>query len=132
MSFTDPIGDLLTRLRNAARARHSTVTIPGSTLKRRVAEILRDEGFVDSVEWLDEGPQGTLTVRLRYESPRRPAIAGLRRESKPSLRRYVGKDEIPFVMGGLGVAILSTSKGVLTDQQARKAGVGGELICTVW
>ncbi|MFN7955492.1 MAG: 30S ribosomal protein S8 [bacterium] len=132
MSLTDPVGDMLARIRNAARARHATLTIPGSTLKRRVAEILRDEGYVESVEWKDEGPQGALVIKLRYEGPRRPAIVGMRRESRPSIRRYVAKDEIPFVMGGLGIAILSTSKGVLTDQQARKAGVGGELICTVW
>ncbi len=132
MSFTDPIGDMLTRIRNAARARHAAVEIPGSTLKRRVAEILRDEGYVDDVQWNDVGPQGSLSITLRYEGPRRPAIAGIKRVSKPSLRRYVSKDEIPHVMGGLGVAILSTSRGVLTDQQARKAGVGGEIICTVW
>ncbi len=132
MSLTDPVGDMLARIRNAARARHASLSIPGSTLKRRIAEILRDEGYVESVDWQDEGPQGAIVIKLRYENPRRPAIAGLRRESRPSIRRYVAKDEIPFVMGGLGIAILSTSKGVLTDQQARKAGVGGELICSVW
>lgn len=132
MSMTDPIADLLTRIRNAAQARHATTDIPGSKLKRRVAEILVEEGYLDAVEWLDDGKQGTIRVTLKYANGQLPVIEGLERASRPSRRFYVGKDEIPYVLRGLGVAILSTSKGVMTDQQARDAGVGGELLVRVW
>lgn len=132
MSMTDPIADLLTRIRNAAQARHATTDIPGSKLKRRVSEILVAEGYLESVEWIDDEKQGTIRVALKYSDAQKPIIEGIERVSKPSRRTYVGKDEIPYVLRGLGVAILSTSKGVLTDQQAREAGVGGELIARVW
>lgn len=132
MSMTDPIADLLTRIRNAAQARHATTDIPGSKLKRRVAEILVDEGYLAGSEWLDDDKQGVIRVTVKYDDSGLPVLEGLERASRPSRRVYVGKDEIPYVLRGLGIAILSTSKGVMTDQQAREAGVGGELLAKVW
>jgi small subunit ribosomal protein S8 len=133
MSFTDPIGDMLSRIRNASSARHEKVLIPSSNLKVRIAEVLKQEGFIkDYVLHRDEAKQGAITVMLKYGSDREPAISDIKRVSKPGLRRYVATDSIPRVLNGMGIAILSTSKGVMVDREARKQKVGGELICTVW
>ncbi|HEY8450141.1 MAG TPA: 30S ribosomal protein S8 [Bacillota bacterium] len=130
--MTDPIADMLTRLRNATMAQHDKVDIPGSKLKRAIAQILKDEGFIRDYQWLNEGPQGTLRIYLKYGPNKARVISGLKRISKPGLRIYAKKHEIPRVLGGLGVAILSTSRGVMSDRQARKEGVGGEVLCYVW
>ncbi len=132
MSFTDPIGDMLTRIRNASRARHEKVLVPSSRLKVRIAEVLRDEGFIKDYVLHEEGAQGAITILLKYTSDREPAISDIKRVSKPGLRRYVPTDSIPRILNGMGIAILSTSKGVMVDREARKQKVGGELICTVW
>jgi small subunit ribosomal protein S8 len=132
MSFTDPIADMLTRIRNASSARHEKVVIPASRLKLRIAEVLKEEGFIKDFLRHEEGPQGAITVVLKYTTDRTPAITDIKRVSKPGLRRYVPTDSIPRVLNGMGIAILSTSKGVLVDREARKQKVGGELICTVW
>lgn len=133
MSFTDPIGDMLTRIRNASSARHEKCLVPASRLKIRIAEVLRDEGFIkDFVVHQDLGIQGAITILLKYSTDREPAISDIKRVSKPGLRRYVATDSIPRVLNGMGIAILSTSKGVMVDREARKQKVGGELICTVW
>jgi small subunit ribosomal protein S8 len=133
MSFTDPVGDMLTRIRNASAARHEKVLVPASRLKERIAEVLRDEGYIkDFVVHKDDKKQGAITIMLKYSGDRAPAISDIKRVSKPGLRRYVPTDEIPRVLNGHGIAILSTSKGVLVDREARKQKVGGELICTVW
>ena len=132
MSMTDPVADLLTRIRNAQRAGLEEIQLPASKLKQRVCEVLRDEGFVREVSLKEEGTQGTLVVGLKYDNEKRPAISDIRRQSKPGLRRYVKHTEIPKVMNGLGIAILSTSKGVLVDREARKQHLGGELLATVW
>ena len=132
MSMTDPVADLLTRIRNAQRAGLEELELPGSKIKQRVCEVLREEGFVREVSWKDDGKQGTLHVVLKYDEGKRPAISEIRRQSRPGLRRYVRHTEIPKVMNGLGIAILSTSKGVLVDREARKQHLGGELIATVW
>jgi small subunit ribosomal protein S8 len=132
MSFTDPIGDMLTRIRNASRARHEKVLIPASRLKMRIAEVLKDEGFIKDYVLHEDGTQGAITVLLKYTSDREPAISDIKRVSKPGRRRYVPTESIPRVLNGMGIAILSTSKGVMVDREARKQKVGGELICTVW
>jgi small subunit ribosomal protein S8 len=132
MSFTDPIGDMLTRIRNASNARHEKVVIPASRLKARIAEVLKEEGFIKDYVRHEEGPQGAITILLKYTPDRAPAITDIKRVSKPGLRRYVPTDSIPRVLNGMGIAILSTSKGILVDREARKQKVGGELICTVW
>jgi small subunit ribosomal protein S8 len=130
--MTDPIADLLTRIRNAQRAGLEKIEVPASKIKQRICEVLQAEGFVREVAAKDDGRQGTLTVTLKYDHERRPAISDIRRQSKPGLRRYVGHLDIPSVMNGLGVAILSTSKGVMVDREARKQHLGGELIATIW
>jgi small subunit ribosomal protein S8 len=133
MSFTDPIGDMLTRIRNASRARHEKVLIPASKLKVRIAEVLKEEGYIkDFVTHKEEGKQGALTLMLKYSSEREPVISDIKRVSKPGLRKYVPNTEIPRVLNGLGIAIVSTSKGLMVDREARKQKVGGELICTIW
>ncbi|MGO9921204.1 MAG: 30S ribosomal protein S8 [Isosphaeraceae bacterium] len=132
MSMTDPIGDMLTRIRNASSAKHEKVLIPGSGIKTRVAEVLKAEGFIKDFILHKDDKQGSLTVVLRYGPDREPAITGIRRTSKPGLRRYSTKREIPEVLNGLGISILSTSQGVMVDREARAKGVGGELLCTVW
>jgi small subunit ribosomal protein S8 len=133
MSFTDPIGDMLTRIRNASSARHEKVLVPTSRLKARIAEVLKEEGFIkDFVMHKDESKQGAITILLKYTPEREPAINDIKRVSKPGLRRYVATGSIPRVLNGMGIAILSTSKGVMVDREARKQKVGGELICTVW
>lgn len=130
--MTDPIGDMLTRIRNGIMSRKDKVEMPASNLKERVAELLRDEGYVDAVTRSESEKGSVLTVALRYGSDNQSAIQTLRRISRPGQRRYVGNESIPKVRSGLGVSILSTSRGVMTDRQARKLGVGGELLCEVW
>ena len=132
MSMTDPIADLLTRIRNAQRAGLEKVELPSSKLKVAVAELLKSEGFLTEVSVKADGPGSLLTVGLKYDGQKRPAISEIRRQSKPGLRRYVKHTEIPKVMNGLGIAVLSTSKGVMVDREARKAHLGGELIATIW
>lgn len=130
-NVTDPIGDMLTRIRNAGLARHEKTVIPASKLKRAIIAVLKEEGYIRDFVEHEDGKQGEITVFLKYERGK-PTIRSLRRVSKPGIRRYVGSNEIPRVLGGLGIAILSTSKGVLVDREARKANVGGELLCTVY
>ncbi|MCS6911894.1 MAG: 30S ribosomal protein S8 [Myxococcales bacterium] len=132
MSMTDPIADMLTRIRNAIMARKAQIEVPASGLKERIAEILHEEGYLDGVQRTEEGGRAMLTLTLRYGSDNQSAIQSLRRVSRPGQRRYVSCADIPRVRSGLGIAILSTSRGVLTDRQARKLGVGGELLCEVW
>ncbi|MBI3976100.1 MAG: 30S ribosomal protein S8 [Armatimonadetes bacterium] len=130
--ITDSIADMLTRIRNASAARHEHVEIPASRLKAEVARLLKEEGFITEVQRLDRGPQGVLRVTLRYGARREPILTGIRRVSRPGLRIYSRRTEIPRVRGGLGVAILSTSRGVMTDRQARRQGVGGEILAYIW
>ena len=130
--ISDPIADLLTRIRNGLIARHPEVRIPHSRLKVRIAEILAQEGYVADVEVVPAGVQSEIRVRLKYTASRDPVIKGLRRVSKPGLRVYKGRTELPRVQAGMGVAVLSTSKGVMTDREARRQKVGGEILCEVW
>jgi small subunit ribosomal protein S8 len=129
---SDPIADMLTRVRNASLARHKEVTLPSSRVKREIARILAEEGFIDTFETRDEGVQEQLVLHLKYVEGRTPVVSGLKRISKPGLRVYARKTEIPRVLGGLGLAILSTSRGIMTGAQARKLNLGGEVICYVW
>jgi small subunit ribosomal protein S8 len=131
MTMTDPIADYLTRLRNALRAKHKRVDVPASSLKREITKLLLEHKFIAGYTELKDSPQGTLRIELKYKDEK-PVIAGLRRVSTPGLREYVDSESIPRVLGGLGIAILSTSRGVLTDKQARRAKVGGEVLCEVW
>jgi small subunit ribosomal protein S8 len=131
MNTTDPIADMLTRIRNASAARHKELTIPSSKLKREIARILAEEGFIESWDTATDGVQERLTMRLRY-ADRTPVVSGQKRISKPGLRVYARKTEIPRVLGGLGLAILSTSHGVMSGSQARKLNLGGEVLCYVW
>jgi small subunit ribosomal protein S8 len=132
MSMSDPVADLLTRIRNAQRAGLEELSLPKSNLKLRICQVLRDEGFIREVTAKEEGVQGSLTIVLKYDDDKRPAISEIKRQSKPGLRRYMKHTDIPKVMNGLGIAILSTSKGVLVDREARKQHLGGEIIATVW
>ncbi len=132
MTVTDPIADMLTRIRNALMVRHDSVIVPSSKLKLAVAKILKEEGFIADYEVAKGQPHKEIKIRLRYMEGNQPAISGLKRISKPGLRVYVEKKEIPRVYGGLGVAIISTSKGLRTGQQAWRQGAGGELLCYVW
>lgn len=132
MVMTDPIADFLTRIRNANMIYHSTVEIPASRLKKSLASILKEEGFIKDFEVIEDGKQGIIRIYLKYGANRERVITGLRRISKPGLRVYARKDQVPRVLGGLGLAILSTSKGIMTDKQARKLGLGGEVICYIW
>lgn len=132
MSMTDPISDFLTRIRNGIRARKLEIECPRSKIKLRIAEILRDEGYINDVSNYDDKRQGQIAVTLRYDNENRSAITGIRRVSRPGQRWYVGSKKIPKVRNGLGVAIVSTSRGVMTDRDARKMGVGGEVLCEVW
>jgi small subunit ribosomal protein S8 len=132
MNSTDPIADMLTRIRNASLARHRELTLPSSRIKREIARILVEEGFIDDVAASKEGIQEMLTLRLKYVEGRTPVVSGLKRISKPGLRVYARKTEIPRVLGGLGTAILSTSQGIMTGSQARKLNLGGEVLCYVW
>jgi len=132
MSMTDPIADMLTRIRNACQAKHKRVDIPASNLKREIARVLAECRFIDNFAFVDDGNQGKLRLFLRYGESSVSLIQGLQRISKPGLRQYASKDEIPRVLRGLGVSIVSTSRGVMTDREARKTGVGGEILCNVW
>jgi small subunit ribosomal protein S8 len=132
MTMTDPIADMLARIRNATRATHEDVFIPASKIKESIARILAEEGYVDAYEVVEEAGHPAIKIELRYSGEREPAIAGIRRISKPGRRVYKGARDLPRVLGGLGVAIISTSQGVMTDRQARKAQVGGEVLAYVW
>ena len=130
--LTDPIADMLTRIRNAGSARHETVDIPNSKMKKAIAEILLEEGYIKSFQLIDDGTQGIIRVTLKYLPGKEKAIQGLRRVSKPGLRVYAGAEELPQVLRGLGIAIISTSKGIMTDKKARAQHVGGEVLAFVW
>ena len=132
MQITDPIADMLTRIRNANNAKHDTVDVPASNMKKAIAQILLDEGYIKNFQLIDNGTQGVIRVTLKYGAGKEKVISGLRRVSKPGLRVYAGADELPKVLRGLGIAIVSTSKGVMTDKKARQAHVGGEVLAFVW
>ena len=132
MSMTDPIADLLTRLRNGLMARHKTVDVPASKMKAEIARILAEEGYLTGYELVEDGRQGLLRLQLKYGNTGEKAITGLERVSRPGRRVYCGKGEIPKVLAGMGITILSTPKGVLTGTASQKAGVGGEVLCNVW
>ena len=132
MQITDPVADMLTRLRNANSAKHETVDVPASNLKKAIAQILLDEGYIKSYSLVDNGNQGTIHITLKYLAKKQSVLTGLRRVSKPGLRVYAGADELPKVLKGLGIAIVSTSKGVMTDKAARAAHVGGEVLAFIW
>ena len=132
MQITDPIADLLTRIRNASTAKHPSVDVPASNLKKAICQILVDEGYIKGMKVTEDGKQGMITLTLKYQEDGTPVIAGLKRVSKPGLRIYAGADELPKVLKGLGIAIVSTSKGVMTDKAARAAHVGGEVLAFVW
>ena len=132
MQITDPVADMLTRIRNANSAKHETVDVPASNLKKAIAQILLDEGYIKSFELVDNGNQGVIRITLKYLAKKAPVLSGLRRVSKPGLRVYAGAEEIPFVLKGLGIAIVSTSQGVMTDKKARQLHIGGEVLAFVW
>ena len=132
MIMNDPIADMLTRIRNGLVAKHDAVTLPASNMKKSIARILLDEGFVKSIDFIDDGIQGQIKIVLKYAQGKQSVINGLKRISKPGLRVYARSGEIPKVLGGLGIAVLSTSKGVMTDKQARNVGVGGEVLAYIW
>ncbi len=132
MQITDPIADMLTRIRNAGSAKHETVDIPASKMKKAIAEILLNEGYIKAFQIVDDGTQGVIRVTLKYLPGREKAIQGLKRVSKPGLRVYAGADELPRVLKGLGIAIISTSQGIMTDKQARARHIGGEVLAFVW
>ena len=132
MQITDPIADLLTRIRNASTAKHPSVDVPASNMKKAIVQILLDEGYIKSYTVVEDGKQGVIRIVLKYTAGKTPVITGLRRVSKPGLRIYTSCEEAPRVMKGLGIAILSTSKGVMTDKEARKQNVGGEVLAFVW
>lgn len=130
--MTDPIADMLTRIRNGSNAKHESVDVPASNIKKEIAQILLDEGFIKGYDVIEDGKQGIIRIELKYGKHGEKVISGIKRISKPGLRVYVKSDEIPRVLGGLGIAILSTPKGVMTDKKARKERVGGEVLCYVW
>jgi small subunit ribosomal protein S8 len=132
MNITDPIADFLTRIRNANTFYHDKVEAPASKVKKAIANILKDEGFVKDFEYVDDGKQGIIRVYLKYNTERIRVITGLKRISKPGLRVYARKDNVPKVLGGLGIAIISTSRGIMSDKKARREGLGGEVVCYVW
>lgn len=132
MVMTDPIADMLTRIRNANQVGHEKVEVPGSNIKRSIADILKREGFVRDAEFITDEKQGVIRLFLKYGKGQERVITGLKRISKPGMRVYVANDNIPRVLGGLGIAIISTSKGIMTDKEARQAGIGGEVLCYVW
>ena len=132
MQITDPVADMLTRIRNANSAKHETVDVPASNLKKAIAQILLDEGYIKSFQVVEDGTQGVIRIALKYLPGKEKVITGLRRVSKPGLRVYAGADELPRVLRGLGIAIISTSRGVMTDKAARAAHVGGEVLAFVW
>jgi len=130
--MTDPVADMLTRVRNACRARHKKVDVPASRMKREIARILAEERFIDNFAYYEDGKQGQLRLYLRYDEQDESVIRGLQRVSKPGLRHYASKGGVPRVLRGMGIAIVSTSRGIMTDREARRAGVGGEVICKIW
>ena len=132
MQITDPVADMLTRIRNANSAKHDTVDVPASNLKKAIAQILLDEGYIKAFNLVENGNQGIIHITLKYQAKKEQVISGLRRVSKPGLRVYAGAGEIPYVLKGLGIAIVSTSKGVMTDKKARELHVGGEVLAFVW
>ncbi|RKI70100.1 30S ribosomal protein S8 [bacterium 1xD42-67] len=132
MQITDPIADMLTRIRNANNAKHDTVDVPASNMKKSIAQILLEEGYIKNFQLIDDGTQGVIRIALKYNAGKEKVISGLKRVSKPGLRVYAGADELPKVLRGLGIAIVSTSKGVMTDKKARQAHVGGEVLAFVW
>ncbi len=132
MQITDPIADMLTRIRNANNAKHDTVDVPASNMKKSIAQILLEEGYIKNFQLIDDGTQGVIRIALKYNAGKEKVISGLKRVSKPGLRVYAGADELPKVLRGLGIAIVSTSKGVMTDKKAREAHVGGEVLAFIW
>jgi small subunit ribosomal protein S8 len=132
MVMTDPIADMLTRIRNANNAKHPNVTLPSSNIKKAIADIMLEEGYIKDVQYIEDTKQGILEITLKYGENDSKVISGLKRISKPGLRIYASKDEVPKVLNGLGVAVISTSKGVMTDKNARKQNVGGEVLCYIW
>ena len=132
MHITDPVADMLTRIRNANSAKHDTVDVPASNMKKSIAQILLDEGYIKNFTVVEDGLQGIIRITLKYNGGKEKVITGLRRVSKPGLRVYVGADELPRVLRGMGIAIISTSKGIMTDKKAREAHVGGEVLAFVW
>ncbi len=132
MLMNDPIADMLTRIRNAQIARHEQVLMPASNMKKAIAKILLDEGYIKGVDFIDDGLQGQIKITIKYAQGKQPVIKGLKRISKPGLRVYAKSDEMPKVLGGLGIAIVSTSQGVMSDKDARKNGIGGEVLAYVW
>ena len=132
MNTTDPIADMLTRIRNANSSKHATVDVPASNMKKAIAQILVDEGYIKSCEEIKDEKQGIIRLTLKYDETGKRVISGLKRISKPGLRIYVSKDELPQVLNGLGIALISTSKGIKTDKDARKEGLGGEVLAYVW
>ena len=132
MQITDPIADMLTRIRNANSSKHESVNVPASKLKIEIARILNEEGYINGYEVIDDGLQGVIKITLKYAANKQKVITGLKRVSKPGLRVYASKDELPRVLRGLGIAIISTSKGIMTDKEARKANVGGEVLAFIW
>ena len=132
MHITDPVADMLTRIRNANSAKHDTVDVPASNMKKSIAQILLDEGYIKSFNVIDDGLQGMIHITLKYNAGKEKVITGLRRVSKPGLRIYAGADEMPRVLKGLGIAIVSTSQGVMTDKKARQLHIGGEVLAFVW
>ena len=132
MHITDPVADMLTRIRNANNAKHETVDVPASNMKKSIAQILLDEGYIKAYQIVDDGTQGTIHITLKYLAKKQAVISGLRRVSKPGLRIYAGAEELPKVLKGLGIAIVSTSKGVMTDKKARELHIGGEVLAFVW
>lgn len=132
MSMSDPLADMLTRIRNGLKAKFDSVEMPSSNTKANIAKVLKDEGYINAYTIKDEGPQGTLHIDLKYDVDNTPVITGIKRVSKPGLRIYTGVEDIPKVLNGLGIAILSSSKGVITDKTARASNVGGEILCEVW
>ena len=132
MAMTDPVADMLTRIRNANTAGHADVEIPASKIKKNIAEILLKEGYIKGFEVVETQPQDIIKIQMKYGPDKKRVISGIKRISKPGLKVYAKKDEVPKVLGGLGIAIISTSSGLLTDKQARELGVGGEVVCMVW
>ncbi len=132
MTMTDPVADMLTRIRNANNVGHATVDIPASRMKKSIADILAEEGYIKGYDIIEGDSQDTIRVRMKYGADREKVITGIKKISKPGLKVYAKKDEVPRVLGGLGVAIISTSRGIISDKEARKQGVGGEVICYVW
>ena len=132
MHITDPIADMLTRIRNANNAKHDTVDVPASNMKKAIAQILLEEGYIKNFQLIDDGTQGVIRITLKYNAGKEKVLSGLRRVSKPGLRVYAGADELPRVLRGLGTAIVSTSKGVMTDKKDREAHVGGEVLAFIW